>query len=142
MVDVAGLGLAPLVTRQFTDSCDQLTPALTHCLQSTFSHASEEVVPTRLVRLSPLPTKPVRIYSDASYELLTDVPARLGFVIFAADASRRPVGMSLDISDDIFERFQVRQTQINACEALAGVLVPHSVPSFLPEQDVVSLVSC
>ena len=98
--------LAPLVTRQFTDSCDQLTPALTHCLQSTFSHASEKVVPPRLVRLSPLPTKPTRIYSDASYELLADVPAHLRFVIFAADASRRPVGMCLDISDDIFERFR------------------------------------
>ncbi|OLP79199.1 hypothetical protein AK812_SmicGene40544 [Symbiodinium microadriaticum] len=107
--------LAPLVTRQFTDSCDQLTPALTHCLQSTFSHASEKVVPPRLVRLSPLPTKPTRIYSDASYELLADVPAHLRFVIFAADASSAP-----DTN---------------------GVVVLHSVPSFLPEQDVVSLVS-
>ena len=78
-------------------------------------------------------------YTQTTHKMrkLADVPARLGFVIFAADASIRPIGMSLDISDDILDRFQVRQTQIDACEALAGVVVPHNVPSFLQGHDII-----
>ena len=78
-------------------------------------------------------------YTQTTHKMckLAEVPSRLGFVVFPADASRRPIGMSLDISDDILDRFQVRQTQINTCEALAGVVVPHNVPSLLQGQDVI-----
>ena len=117
---------APLVSRQFHDDTEELSPALTDCLR--FHLHLAEFVPPRLVSLTTLGSRPVRVYSDASYEPLADVPARIGFVCFPADG-HQPVGMSVDIPDPVLAKFQVRQTQINICEALAGVLIPTNILS-------------
>ena len=127
-------GLAPLVARQFHDDTEELSPALADCLKFHL-HLAEFVTP-RLVSLAPLGSRPVRVYSDASYEPLAEVPARIGFVCFPLD-SQRPVGMSVDIPDSVLDKFQVRETQINVCEALAGVLIPTNIPELIRGQDVV-----
>ena len=131
-------GLAPLVTRQFTDTSDELTPALRDCLR--FHLHLAEFVPPRLVSMAQAQPRPVRIYSDASYEPSAQVPARLGFVIFPSDDHVQPLGMSMDISDAVLGRFQVRQTQINGCEALAGVIIPANAPDLLRGRDIVWFV--
>ena len=46
----------------------------------------------------------------------------------------------MDISDAVLGRFQVRQTQINGCEALAGVIIPANAPDLLRGRDIVWFV--
>ena len=127
-------GLAPLIARQFHDDNEELSSALIDCLR--FHLHLAEFVPPRLVSLVPLGSRPVRVYSDASYEPSAEVPARIGFVCFPTE-QQQPVGMSVDIPDSVLGKFQVRQTQINVCEALAGVLIPTNIPELIRGQDVV-----
>ena len=128
------VGLAPLVTRQFSDESEDLTNALSDCLR--FHLHLAEFVPPRLVPIAPSGSRPTRVYSDASFEPSAAVPARIGFVCFPADGSQ-PVGMSVDVPDLVLGGFQVRQTQINACETLAGVIVPTNAAALLRGQDVI-----
>ena len=128
-------GLAALQARQQADDAPhELDSALRDRL--VFHKTLACFVQPRLLPLVPYRDGLVRVYSDASYEPESHVPARLGFVVFPADHAQ-PWGFSADITDDVLHRFQVRKTQIVPCEALLGVVVPTNCASLLAGRDIV-----
>ncbi|CAE8723016.1 unnamed protein product [Polarella glacialis] len=77
-------GQASLVQRQYFDTEDDLTPALTATL--TYMKFLALNVPPRTIRLLGPALAAIKIYSDASFE--PPMKAKLGYVIFMNDGSR------------------------------------------------------
>ena len=129
-------GQAALVHRQYFDCSEALSASLIDSL--LFHRQLASLVPPRVVSLQPSRSKPVRLYSDASFDPAksSDV-ARLGFVIFPDDGRAPPIGMSADIPADLLQLLVDREQQITPCEALLGVVVPYNVRDFLAQKDVI-----
>ena len=90
----------------------------------------------RQVQVLQAPLPPLRIYSDASYDLHADVVAGIGFVLFDAAASCPPIGMAGTLEPHVLGLFEQRHQQITPCEALLSVIVPHNLGSRMAGRDI------
>ena len=89
----------------------------------------------RDVHILAQPTKPVLVYSDASFEANT---LRLGWVIFAGD--QQPFGGSCLIPDEEIAKWKARRQQIFPGESLCGLIIPFFHIEQLAQCDVVWFV--
>ena len=127
-------GQAPLVKRQYSDTSEILTNELRDSLQ--FHSLLALFVGPRQVQVLQAPLPPLRIYSDASYDLHADVVAGIGFVLFDAAASCPPIGMAGTLEPHVLGLFEQRHQQITPCEALLSVIVPHNLGSRMAGRDI------
>ena len=96
---------------------------------------AEHVLP-RQVRTFSARQPPSRIYSDASYEPDTDMLAGIGFVAFDTSAAHASIGMAAELPKHVLDLFNQRHQQITPCEAILGVIVPHTLPHVMAGRDV------
>ena len=97
--------------------------------------------PPRSIFLQPRYKAPTLLYTDASFkDLAKNTPAhilgRLGIVIFS-ERLRRPLGLTVAITEDVLRALKVRKQQITQLETLAAPVALWEVPDLFQDQDLI-----
>jgi len=139
--------LQPLSDRQHT--AGEFTAALEAALLF-FQHILKSVPACAILAYSKrrVRKRPVLVWSDAAYEISSDDPGTLGFVIFVPTEPSKdnPTPAADDgqffhasavASDAVLTRFAPKGQQIGQLELLAAVCVYYSAPGLFRDRDVI-----